>query len=110
MKTYIDYDTHILFENKSIPKDLSNLDYIQHLTEIEAGEAELVSPPSPLSWEYIRSQRDALLKECDWITASDATPKPSKQAWLDYRKSLRDLPQQFENAEEVVWPTIPTAI
>lgn len=108
MKTYVDYDTHILFKNKSIPKDLSNLDYIQHLNEVEAREAELVSPPSSLSWEYIRSQRDALLKECDWVTASDATPKPSLQAWLDYRKSLREVPQNFKTPEEVIWPSAPT--
>ena len=108
MKTYIDYKETINFENSWIPKDSSNRHYAQFLEELKNGEAELVpyTPPAP-TWEQIRSQRDSLLKDSDWSVASDANPKPSKEAWLDYRKALRDVPQTFSKPEEVVWPSKP---
>ena len=67
----------------------------------------IVPPIIPPTWEQIRSQRDAFLKDSDWSVAGDATPKPSKESWLTYRQALRDLPQSFETPEEVVWPTKP---
>ncbi len=67
----------------------------------------IVPPVISPTWEQIRSQRDALLKDSDWSVASDATPKPSKEAWLTYRQALRDLPQSFSEPSEVVWPEKP---
>jgi len=98
----------VVYEGLNIPKDPSNRDYAQFLQEQARGEAELVPyvPPAP-TWEQIRAQRDGLLKDSDWSAFPDATPKPSKEAWLDYRKALRDLPQTFSSPEEVVWPTKP---
>ena len=61
----------------------------------------------PPTWEQIRSQRDVLLKDSDWSVASDANPKPSKEAWLTYRKALRDIPQAFSSPESVVFPNKP---
>jgi hypothetical protein len=69
--------------------------------------SELIPKPEPkpsITWEQIRSQRDNLLTASDWSVASDATPKPSKEAWLTYRQALRDVPQTFSTPEEVVWP------
>jgi hypothetical protein len=108
MKTYIDHKETINFENTWIPKDPANRHYAQFLQELERGEAELVPyvPPAP-TWEEIRSQRDSLLTASDWSVASDATPKPSKEAWLTYRQELRDLPQSFSSPEEVIWPELP---
>jgi hypothetical protein len=59
------------------------------------------------NWAIVRSRRDQLLKDSDWAIMSDATPKPSKEAWLSYRQALRDLPEKFEKPEQVVWPKIP---
>ena len=67
----------------------------------------IVPPVIPPTWEQIRSTRDSLLKDSDWSAFPDANPKPSKEAWLTYRQSLRDLPQSFKTPEEVVWPTKP---
>lgn len=108
MKTYIDYKETIKFENAWIPKNQANSDYIQFLQEVQEGKAKLVPyvPPAP-TWEQIRAQRDALLKESDWSVAGDATPKPSKEAWLTYRQVLRDIPTTFKSPEEVVWPEKP---
>jgi hypothetical protein len=108
MKTYIDHKETVVFENNWIPKDPSNTDYAQFLQELEKGEAELIPyvPPAP-TWEQIRSQRDAFLKDSDWAAFPDANPKPSKEAWLSYRQALRNVPQTFSTPEEVAWPNKP---
>ena len=59
------------------------------------------------TWEEIRVKRDFLLKNSDWSVAEDATPKPSKEVWLAYRNSLRNIPNLFKTPEEVVWPEKP---
>ena len=108
MKTYIEKNEMIVFGSMWIPKNPANKDYAQFLQEVKEGKAKLVPyvPPAP-TWEQIRSQRDALLKDSDWSVAGDATPKPSKEAWLSYRQALRDIPSTFKTPEEVVWPNKP---
>ena len=76
-------------------------------------EFENIPEPEPtpefeptLTWEQIRSQRNYHLSQTDWIFAPDVTLK-NKEAWLTYRQALRDLPQNFETPEEVVWPEKP---
>jgi hypothetical protein len=85
-------------------------------TKAENGEKISVDSPEyvawlnklvPPAWEQIRAKRDGLLKDSDWSVLADATPKPSQEAWLNYRKELRDLPQTFATPEEVVWPNKP---
>lgn len=52
----------------------------------------------------VRSQRNDLLRETDWMAGSDVT---MSSAWQIYRQALRDLPAQagFPN---VTWPTKPS--
>ena len=110
MKTNIEHleTNSINFENAWIPKDPSNRHYRQFLEEQAKGEAELVPYVSPApTWEEIRGKRNALLSESDWAIMEDANPKPSKQAWLDYRQALRNIPQNFTNPEDVIWPQKP---
>jgi len=108
MKTYIDYNTTLQINELRIPKNPANRHYRQFLEELEKGEAELVPyvEPAP-TWEQIRAQRDQLLQQSDWAIITDATPKPSKEAWLTYRQALRNIPQSFSTPESVVWPTKP---
>lgn len=110
MKTYIDFsETYIKFEDFFIPKSNSNRFYLQFLEEQAEGIAELVPyTPPPLTWEDIRIQRDVLLAQSDWAVLSDVAPSPNKEAWLNYRQVLRDLPQNFPTPEAVVWPTKPS--
>ena len=61
--------------------------------------------PAP-TWETIRQKRDELIKSSDWIFLPDANPKPSKEAWLEYRQALRDIPSKFKTPTKVKWPTI----
>ena len=108
MKTYIDHNNVIFFDDSWIPKNPANRHYQQFLEEQAKGEAELVPyvPPAP-TWEEIRAKRDGLLKDSDWTTLPDAQPKPSKEAWLAYRQALRDITKTFSSPEAVIWPTKP---
>jgi len=109
MKTYIEHKTHINIGDLWIPKDLINCDYQQFLQEQKKGEAKLVQYVSPLpTWDDIKVKRNQLLIESDWTGIEDATPKPNKEAWLNYRQALRDVPQNFSTPESVVWPTKPS--
>ena len=108
MKIYIDYNSdYIKFDESFIPKDKTNRDYATFLKELENREAELVpyTPPAP-TWEDIKIKRNGLLIETDWLSFPDVT-HPNRQAWLDYRQALRDIPQNFTNPQDVVWPVKP---
>ena len=50
-----------------------------------------------VNWQYVRQNRDAILSQSDWRFMSDQTPS---QEWVDYRQFLRDLPQQFTEAND----------
>ena len=64
-------------------------------------------------WASVRSRRDALLADSDkavvidkWLLMEDET----KILHTNYRKKLRDLPQDFESPFDVVFPELfPTA-
>ena len=49
------------------------------------------------NWHEIKSIRNRILSESDWRFMSDQTPS---QEWIDYRQFLRDLPQNFTEANE----------
>jgi len=58
--------------------------------------------------EVIREQRAPLLDDADRLInialdkGADVTP------FRQYRQALRDIPQTFSDAQEVVWPTKPS--
>lgn len=52
----------------------------------------------------IRSMRDNLLSQTDWMALSDNT---LTQPWADYRQALRDVTSQAGFPYSVVWPTPP---
>jgi len=66
----------------------------------------LIEPSSNITWEEIRSIRKVLLTETDWIDLPN-TPVKNKQAWLNYRTTLRNIPQSYHTPSEVVWPKKP---
>jgi len=57
----------------------------------------------------LRKRRDEKLKESDSYVAPDYphTSDEVRQAWIDYRKALRDLPANTEDPENPVWPVPP---
>jgi hypothetical protein len=59
-----------------------------------------------VTWEEIRRARDAELAQTDWRAVKDRT---MSQAWKDHRIALRDLPQNFTDANDAAdaWPEAP---
>ena len=50
-----------------------------------------------VDWPSIKIMRKHVLTECDYMFLSDQTPS---QEWIDYRQFLRDLPQNFTEAND----------
>jgi hypothetical protein len=78
------------------------------LEEIEEKWNEYVAA-QPM--KNLRKERDVLLAKTDKYTLPDwphPTPE-ARQAWLDYRQALRDLPSVTEDPANPVWPAQPTA-
>ena len=58
----------------------------------------------------LRTKRNTLLEHTDRYATIDY-PHPTeevKQAWLDYRQALRDLPANTTDPENPIWPEAPT--
>jgi|TARA_B110000263_G_scaffold52543_1_gene43985 hypothetical protein len=58
-------------------------------------------------WDRIRAQRDQLLRDTDYIVLADYEVD-DEDGWLLYRQELRDMPQDYPSADDVVWPDVPS--
>jgi hypothetical protein len=67
---------------------------------------EFNSDPEPITWEQIRSERNYLLSQTDWIFAPDVILK-NKEAWITYRQALRNIPQTYTEVTAIIWPVAP---
>jgi hypothetical protein len=56
-------------------------------------------------WTSVRSRRNSLLAECDWICSITDYTVPNKDAWIVYRQALRDI-TKGDNPYTVVWPVV----
>ena len=73
-------------------------------TQQEKDNIATAQPSDEDKWITIRSQRDALLHECDWWGSSDNSMSDEQTA---YRKLLRDLPASESNPDDIVYPSKP---
>ena len=82
----------------------------EEIAEREAYERDVL--PGVLL-ENLRSKRNQLLAETDWVTlkaiddSNDGLGIQLPQVWMDYRQALRDLPANTSDPANVVWPTKP---
>ena len=65
---------------------------IDNLLELDKEYRSLITNVNELRFE-----RNNTLNHSDWRFMSDQTPS---QEWIDYRQFLRDLPQNYETANE----------
>jgi len=52
----------------------------------------------------LRAERDKLIAATDWWASSDLTMTDAQTA---YRQSLRDITEDYDSLDDVVWPTKP---
>jgi len=57
----------------------------------------------PLHEEELRTERNRLLTETDWMAVTDRTISEVETA---YRQGLRDIPQQSGFPDEIEWPAL----
>ena len=72
-------------------------------TQKEKDNIVAMQPTTDEKWVSVRSQRDSLLRECDWWGSSDVTMSDAQTA---YRKALRDVPAQSD-VDDITWPDKP---
>lgn len=75
-------------------------------------EDTFLPPPRNIlaEWAEVRRVRDTYLVESDLYVMPDrwaAYNQDEQNAWAVYRKALRDIPQNFIDPKEVVWPQKP---
>ena len=64
-----------------------------------------VEPPPP-TMDDIKAKRNSLLTQSDWTQLHDS-PLKENEEWATYRQALRDIPQDFGNPKDVVFPSKP---
>ena len=74
-------------------------------TARDAEEAAWAAAANDRALEELRRQRNQLLEESDWRAVSDLT---MSDAWKTYRQTLRDLPANTADPNNVTWPKEPS--
>jgi hypothetical protein len=64
--------------------------------------------PDDEKWGAIRGHRNEMLTKSDWSQLTDAPfTAEEKNVWTTYRQSLRDVPQDYGNPDDVMFPEQP---
>ena len=106
----VDVDVAGLTSSGHIVSDLGRTHY--HLkwdgSSVSADDDALATYQTAEKWKDIRSQRDALLSDTDWIvTKAKETGTNIPTNWKTYRQALRDVPDQTD-PDNITWPTKPS--
>ena len=59
-----------------------------------------------MTWDEVKRNRDDILLKTDWRDLP-SYPGADQAAWRTYRQELRDLPQDYTDVEDIVFPTEP---
>jgi len=110
------YDPEI--HGEAVPSDCVEISKERHdelLAEQSSGKVivgdaeglpQAVTPAAPaMTWDAVRSKRNAFLSASDWTQLADAPV--DRAAWATYREALRNLTATFATPDAVVWPTRP---
>jgi hypothetical protein len=74
---------------------------------IEIVPINILEPDKEAKWDLVRKRRNSILKATDWTVLPDSTPEHGREAWIDYRKKLRDVTDTFNDPENIIWPEPP---
>ena len=111
-----DYEVH------EADVDIASFSASEHIDSLKEGKYHLSWDGSSVSadddakatyqtaekWKDIRSQRDALLSDTDWVVVkAKETGSTLSSAWKKYRQDLRDVPTQSD-VDNITWPTKPS--
>jgi len=82
---------------------------IARMNENNAKSAEELGivPTAEDDMNCLRYERDRRIAETDWTQLPDV-PEATRTMWQTYRQTLRDVPQNYTNMIDVVWPTKPS--
>ena len=88
-----------------VPVDPDNMDYAEI---VEKGMSVAAYTPPAITWADIRSKRDGLLAETDWVVVkAQEVGEAVPAAWVTYRQALRDLPANTADPTKIVFPDAP---
>ena len=59
-----------------------------------------------MTWREVKRNRDDILLKTDWRDLP-SYPGDDQAEWRTYRQELRDLPQDYTDVEDIVFPTEP---
>jgi hypothetical protein len=99
-KYYIDTSDNTPVE---IPSRSNKYFYFDYSTKSIKIDVDLLALDS-------KEKRDLLLSRSDWtdtLSAKERLSSYSYQEWKDYRQALRDVPQQKNFPENIIWPIKP---
>ncbi len=73
---------------------------------IEGNEPEPMEIIDP--WIAKRIERNLILQSSDWAVKTDVPLTAGKKnEWKTYRQALRDLPETYPDANNIIWPEQP---
>lgn len=109
------YDSELGYS--SLPEDVVEVAADEHLAILNAlnnqnkeikitkGKIVLQEKVRTVTWDDIRRIRNGYLQKSDYTQMADWPG--DREAWAAYRQALRDLPETYTNAADVIWPTAP---
>ena len=102
-----DADAHVATYGGKVVQDLDNqLAYWNVSGDTPSKDTDqLAADILAGKWAAIRTQRDKLIAQSDWMAMPDS-PAIS-DAWAAYRSALRNLPASKSDPDDIVWPTAP---
>lgn len=59
-------------------------------------------------WMSVRYTRAILLRQADEMVNMANDKGEDNVLFRQYRQALRDIPQTYDNPDDIVWPTKPT--
>ena len=102
-------------QHKIVNGITGEITYVPYTAEEEAERQAAINAQPVLLMEGVRSKRNQLLTETDWVTlkaiddSNDGLGIQLPQVWIDYRQALRDLPANTVDPANPVWPVKPGA-